>query len=108
MPILEVQQLTKAFGGVEALSQVDLVVEPGEVIGVIGPNGAGKSTFFNVLSGVMKPSGGKVVFQGQDITGLKPHRIAKRVWCARSRAPSCSPTSACSTTSASPVTSRRA
>ena len=59
MPILEVQNLSKKFGGVEALSQVDLVVEPGEVIGVIGPNGAGKSTFFNLLSGVMKPSVGQ-------------------------------------------------
>ena len=82
MPILEVHQLSKRFGGVEALSQVDLVVEPGEVIGVIGPNGAGKSTFFNLLSGVMKPSAGKVVFQGQDVTGMKPHGIAE----ARSRA----------------------
>ena len=78
MPILEVHQLSKRFGGVEALSQVDLVVEPGEVIGVIGPNGAGKSTFFNLLSGVMKPSAGKVVFQGHDVTGMKPHQIAKR------------------------------
>jgi branched-chain amino acid transport system ATP-binding protein len=78
MPILDVQQLSKRFGGLEALSQVDLVVEPGEIIGVIGPNGAGKSTFFNLLSGVMKPSAGKVVFDGQDVTGMKPHRIAKR------------------------------
>ena len=78
MPILEVHQLGKRFGGVEALSRVDLVVEPGEVIGVIGPNGAGKSTFFNLLSGVMKPSAGKVVFQGQDVTGMRPHAIAKR------------------------------
>jgi len=78
MPILEVHQLSKRFGGLEALSQVDLVVEPGEVVGVIGPNGAGKSTFFNLLSGVMKPSAGKVVFDGHDVTGMKPHRIAKR------------------------------
>jgi len=78
MPILEVHQLSKRFGGVEALSQVDLAVEPGEVIGVIGPNGAGKSTFFNLLSGVMKPSAGKVVFEGHDVTGMKPHGIAKR------------------------------
>ena len=78
MPILEVQNLSKKFGGVEALSQVDLVVEPGEVIGVIGPNGAGKSTFFNLLSGVMKPSAGKVVFQGRDVTGKKSHVIAAR------------------------------
>ncbi len=78
MPILEVHQLSKRFGGVEALSQVDLAVEPGEVIGVIGPNGAGKSTFFNLLSGVMKPSSGRVVFQGHDVTGMKAHGIAKR------------------------------
>jgi branched-chain amino acid transport system ATP-binding protein len=77
MPILEVHDLGKRFGGLEALAGVDLTVEPGEVIGVIGPNGAGKSTFFNLLSGVMKPSSGKVVFEGRDVTGMKPHRIAK-------------------------------
>jgi branched-chain amino acid transport system ATP-binding protein len=78
MAILDVRQLGKRFGGLEALSGVDLVVEPGEIIGVIGPNGAGKSTFFNLLSGVMKPSSGKVVFDGHDVTGKKPHRIAQR------------------------------
>jgi len=78
MPILEVSQLGKRFGGLDALSDVDFSVEPGEIIGVIGPNGAGKSTFFNVLSGVMKPSTGKVVFDGRDVTGKKPHRIAQR------------------------------
>ncbi len=77
-PILEVHDLGKRFGGLEALSGVDLTVEAGEVIGVIGPNGAGKSTFFNLLSGVMKPSSGKVVFEGRDVTGMKPHRIATR------------------------------
>ena len=77
MPILEVQQLSKRFGGLEALSQVDLTVDPGEIIGVIGPNGAGKSTFFNLLSGVMKPTSGRIVFEGRDVTGAKPHRIAK-------------------------------
>lgn len=78
MAILEVQGLSKRFGGLEALSGVDLVVEPGEIIGVIGPNGAGKSTFFNLLSGVMKPTAGRIVFRGHDITGMKPHRVAKR------------------------------
>jgi len=78
MPILEVQGLSKRFGGLEALSRVDLAVEPGEIIGVIGPNGAGKSTFFNLLSGVMKPSSGRVVFDGHNVTGKKPHRIAQR------------------------------
>ena len=78
MPILEVHQLSKRFGGLEALTNVDLVVEPGEVIGVIGPNGAGKSTFFNLLSGVMKPSSGRIEFEGRDVTGMKPHRVAAR------------------------------
>jgi len=78
MAILEIQQLGKKFGGVDALSGVDLVVEPGEIIGVIGPNGAGKSTLFNLLSGVMKPSSGKVIFDGHDVTGKKPHKIAQR------------------------------
>jgi branched-chain amino acid transport system ATP-binding protein len=78
MTILEVKGLTKAFGGVEALSAVDLSVTAGDVVGVIGPNGAGKSTLFNVLSGVMKPTRGRIVFQGKDITGMRPHRIAAR------------------------------
>jgi branched-chain amino acid transport system ATP-binding protein len=78
MTILQVQGLTKAFGGVEALSDIDLQVNAGDVVGVIGPNGAGKSTLFNVLSGVMRPTRGKVRFQDKDITGLKPHRIAAR------------------------------
>jgi branched-chain amino acid transport system ATP-binding protein len=78
MAILEVHQLGKRFGGLEALSEVDLTVEPGEIIGVIGPNGAGKSTFFNLLSGVMKPTAGRVVLEGHDVTGRKPHAIAKR------------------------------
>lgn len=78
MAILEVRGLSKRFGGLEALSAVDLTVEAGEIIGVIGPNGAGKSTFFNLLSGVMKPSAGRVLFDDHDITGMKPHRIATR------------------------------
>ena len=78
MAILDVKQVSKRFGGLDALSGIDLTVEPGEIIGVIGPNGAGKSTFFNVLSGVMKPSSGRVVFDGRDVTGKKPHRIAQR------------------------------
>ena len=67
MAILEVHQLSKRFGGLEALSGVDLTVEPGEIIGVIGPNGAGKSTFFNLLSGVMKPTVGQGRLRGRDV-----------------------------------------
>jgi branched-chain amino acid transport system ATP-binding protein len=78
MAILEVTGLSKRFGGLEALADVDLTVQPGEIVGIIGPNGAGKSTFFNVISGVMKPTGGRIVFRGEDVTGMKPNRVAKR------------------------------
>jgi branched-chain amino acid transport system ATP-binding protein len=78
MAILEVSGLSKRFGGLEALADVDLTVQPGEIVGIIGPNGAGKSTFFNVISGVMKPTGGRIVFRGEDVTGMKPNRVAKR------------------------------
>lgn len=78
MAILEVDKVTKRFGGLEALRDVDLQVESGELVGLIGPNGAGKSTFFNILSGVTRPTSGKVFFQGEDITGMKPHRIAEK------------------------------
>ena len=78
MAILEVVKVTKRFGGLEALKDVDLQIESGELAGLIGPNGAGKSTFFDVLSGVTRPSAGKVFFQGEDITGKKPHRIAEK------------------------------
>ncbi len=78
MAILEVTSVTKRFGGLEALRDVDLQVEAGDIAGLIGPNGAGKSTLFNVLSGVTRPTSGKVFFQGEDVTGMKPHRIAEK------------------------------
>jgi branched-chain amino acid transport system ATP-binding protein len=65
------------FGGVKAVNNVDLAVDQGEIMGIIGPNGSGKTTFFNVLTGIYKPTSGKVFFQGQDITGWPPFRIAK-------------------------------
>ncbi|MFZ5867794.1 MAG: ABC transporter ATP-binding protein [Thermodesulfobacteriota bacterium] len=77
MPILEVTGLKKSFGGVMAVGGVDLVVEQGGMCGVIGPNGAGKSTLFNSISGFYPCDGGRVVFKGQDITGLAPDRIVK-------------------------------
>lgn len=77
MRLLEVVKVTKRFGGLEALKDLDLRVESGELAGLIGPNGAGKSTLFNVISGVMRPTSGKVFFQGEDITGMKPYRIAE-------------------------------
>lgn len=78
MMLLEVKNLSKRFGGLKALSGVDLSVRDGEVRGIIGPNGSGKSTLFNVISGIYKPEpGGSVVFDGKDITGWEAHDIAR-------------------------------
>lgn len=65
------------FGGVKALDGFDLAVERGALVSIIGPNGCGKTTLFNVVSGAFKPTGGRVVFAGRDITGFAPHRIAR-------------------------------
>lgn len=77
--ILEARQITKRFGGLVANEDVSLVLAgaPGQVVSVIGPNGAGKSTFFKMLSGFLRPSSGQVLLHGQDITGMRPHRIAR-------------------------------
>lgn len=73
--ILETQKISKAFGRIEALVDVDMMVEKGEIFGVAGPNGAGKSTLFNVISGTYLPSAGRVLFDDKDITKLSAHRI---------------------------------
>jgi len=78
MSILEVNNLTKSFGGIIALNGFNLQIKEKEILGIIGPNGAGKSTFFNVVTGVFSPNGGEVLLRGRDISGLKPHAIAKR------------------------------
>ena len=78
MPLLEARSLTKHFGGLAAVSHVDLTVDKGEIVGLIGPNGAGKTTCFNLLSGFMRPTSGTIAFGGEDITGLKPHQVAGR------------------------------
>jgi branched-chain amino acid transport system ATP-binding protein len=75
-PVLQTQGLTKAFGGLKAVSDVSLVVGPCEIHAIIGPNGAGKSTMVNLLSGQLRPSSGKVLFHGEDITGMAPNRIS--------------------------------
>ena len=76
--LLEVKNLTKRFGGLTAISNVDLAVKPGAVHGIIGPNGSGKSTLFNLISGVYKPEpGASIVFDGDDITDWEPHEIAR-------------------------------
>jgi branched-chain amino acid transport system ATP-binding protein len=76
--VLEVTALSKRFGGLEAVSDLTFKVDEGEIFGLIGPNGAGKSTVFNLINGVYRPDAGRVVFQGQDITGEEPYRVARR------------------------------
>jgi len=78
MAILEVQGLTKKFGGLAAVSDLDFTVNEGEILGIIGPNGAGKSTVFNMIGGTFTPTSGTLTFKGESITGLQPHKIAKR------------------------------
>src|SRR6185436_12261736 len=78
VPILRTEGLTVRFGGLTALNNVNVSVRPGEIRAVIGPNGAGKSTFFNCLTGVIRPSGGRIVFDGDDITGLSPDWISRK------------------------------
>jgi branched-chain amino acid transport system ATP-binding protein len=76
--LLEVFELTKRFGGLEAVADLTFTVNEGEILGLIGPNGAGKSTVFNLINGVYPPDGGRIIFQGVDITGEPPYRIARR------------------------------
>lgn len=78
MALLETTDLSKHFGGLAAVSSLDLHVEAGEIVGLIGPNGAGKTTCFNLLSGFLPPTRGTIRFRNQDITGLKPHHIVRR------------------------------
>lgn len=75
MGILEVNNITMKFGGVTAVDNFQMNLEKGEIVALIGPNGAGKTTAFNMISGVYKPTDGKVIFNGRDITGMKPDRI---------------------------------
>jgi len=77
MQILEGQGVTKFFGGLAAVSNVDFAVGQGEIMGLIGPNGAGKTTLFNLISGSFPLSSGEIRFKGQKISGLKPHRICR-------------------------------
>jgi branched-chain amino acid transport system ATP-binding protein len=74
--ILQVQQLTKRFGGLSAVNDVSFEIKTNEIFALIGPNGAGKTTLFNTITGIYSPTSGTVEFDGHDITGLRPHRIA--------------------------------
>ena len=77
-PVLRTEDLSIQFGGLAALRRVNLEVRPGEIRAIIGPNGAGKSTFFNCLTGVLRPTSGRILFCGEDITGLLPDRISQK------------------------------
>jgi len=78
MPILEGKGVTKYFGGLAAVSDVDFNVEQGDALGLIGPNGAGKTTLFNLISAALTPRSGIIRFKGEDITGLSPYKICRR------------------------------
>ncbi|MEB1807568.1 MAG: ABC transporter ATP-binding protein [Bacillaceae bacterium] len=75
--LLKIEQLTKSFGGLTAVNQVDLEIEKGKITAVIGPNGAGKSTFFNLISGFHLPTSGKITYKGEDITTLPAEKVAR-------------------------------
>ena len=75
--ILETTKLSRSFGSLAAVNQVDFAVRAGELRAIIGPNGAGKTTFFRLISGEMVPSEGRIVFKGQDVTGLPQHRVSR-------------------------------
>jgi branched-chain amino acid transport system ATP-binding protein len=77
LPILEVQQLTKKFGGLVANQDVSMTVEKNSITAVIGPNGAGKTTFFNMITGVYQPTSGTILLENEKINGLKPHDVSK-------------------------------
>ncbi|MEQ8441343.1 MAG: ABC transporter ATP-binding protein [Alphaproteobacteria bacterium] len=77
MPILDVKNLTKVFGGLTAVDHVSMEINEGEIVGLIGPNGAGKTTFVNLLTGALPSSSGSIHFKGKDITRLKPHERSR-------------------------------
>ncbi|MFN0155468.1 MAG: ABC transporter ATP-binding protein [Gaiella sp.] len=77
-PLLELRDVSMAFGGLKVVDGLDLHVNEGEVVSVIGPNGAGKTTLFNLITGVYHPTAGDIVFAGESIVGLDPHKITRR------------------------------
>ncbi|MEJ2025358.1 MAG: ATP-binding cassette domain-containing protein, partial [Deltaproteobacteria bacterium] len=78
MSLLDIRALSIRFGGIQALAGIDLHVEPEEILTVIGPNGSGKTTLFNCISGVYRPTEGEILFEGQNLLGLSPDRVAER------------------------------
>jgi len=78
MPLLQVKNMTHYFGGLRAVHQYHLEIEPGQIRALIGPNGAGKTTVFNLITGIHRPSQGQVILEGENIVGQRPHQIASR------------------------------
>ncbi|MDX2453872.1 ABC transporter ATP-binding protein [Desulfosarcina sp.] len=78
MPLLQVSNMTHFFGGLRAVHDFNLKIEPGEIKGLIGPNGAGKTTIFNLITGIHKPTDGQIKLDGDNIVGLMPHQVASR------------------------------
>jgi branched-chain amino acid transport system ATP-binding protein len=78
MELLEIRKVKKDFGGLRAIDDLNLKVGEGEILGLIGPNGAGKTTLFNVIAGFYAPTKGRIIFQGEDIAGLKPNEVARK------------------------------
>jgi ABC-type branched-subunit amino acid transport system ATPase component len=78
MPLLELKNISKAFGGLQVIADLDFHVDEHEIVSVIGPNGAGKTTLFNLITGVYRPDGGEIEFDGQSLVGLAPHKITAR------------------------------
>jgi len=78
MPLLTVTDLTKDFGGLRAVSRLSFDAEPGEILGLIGPNGAGKTTVFNLVTGFLRPSAGRILLEGRSVVGLRPHAITRQ------------------------------
>ena len=78
MDFLSVEGLCKSFGGLQAVSDLDLEVEQGEIIGLIGPNGSGKTTTLNLLTGFLKPDSGRITYQGEEVTGLPRYRMSQK------------------------------
>ncbi len=81
MTLLSIEGLGISFGGLKAVNDVSFTVKPGEIVSVIGPNGAGKTTLFNMISGVYQPESGKVMLNGEDVTTMSLHLLARRGMC---------------------------
>jgi branched-chain amino acid transport system ATP-binding protein len=77
MPMLEVENLSKSFGGLVAIGNLNFTITEGEILGLIGPNGSGKTTLFNLITGLLKPDAGKIRFYKKDIAGIAPHKICQ-------------------------------